>query len=100
MPVSIKKETLTDSLESIEIWSELANYSLMQKQDIPGYSMHRILQEVIRKELQNDSQWAQYVLELLYAAYDFKYGDIDSHKIFYRLTPHVEAFLGACASSF
>ena len=92
------KEALSNSIKADKIWAKLRNHSLLLKQDVPGYSMHRILQEVIRKELQNDSQWARYVLELLNAAYTFEYGDVDSHNSFLQLSPHVEAFLNTCTT--
>jgi len=94
------KEALLNSLEAVELWAELAKYSLLQAQDSQGYSMHRLLQEVVREKLksQDDLQWARCILGILRAAYDFEYGNIDSHNSFLQLSPHVEAFLGSCDS--
>ena len=96
------KEIFSDSLESCNIWAELVNYSLLQPQGERGYSMHRLLQEMLRKKLKDDSQWAQYVFELLCVTYDFKYDnldlDFDSHNRFLKLSLHVESFLDTCNS--
>ena len=93
------KEMLSNTPKVRKVWAMLVNYSLLRNQGEQRYSMHRILQEVIRKELQDDTQWAQYVLILLYVAYDFDYGNVDSHNNFLQLSPHVEAFMRSCASS-
>lgn len=89
------REGLSNYLNARKIWGKLAKYSLLQKQDSKSYSMHRLLQEVVRNNLKGDSQWARCVLETLCNTYDFEYGNVDSHNNFLRLSPHVEAFINA-----
>ena len=90
------KETLSNSIETDKIWAKLRNYSLLQKQDASGYSMHRLLQKVIRKELQSDTQWARHVLDVLHAAYRIEYGTVDTHNSFIQISPHIEVCIGVC----
>jgi tetratricopeptide (TPR) repeat protein len=88
------KEMMADRLDRNYIWNQLTRYSLLNKQeDGKGYSMHRLLQEVVRNKIGNELQWAQCCLSLFGKAYNFKYGDIESHNRFLDLTPHVEVFL-------
>jgi tetratricopeptide (TPR) repeat protein len=90
------KEKFTDHLNRNAIWSQLTRYSLLKKQgNLQSYSMHILLQEVVRNKINSELQWAQCCLSLFYKSYDFKYGDAKKHNCFLRLTPHVEAFLNA-----
>ncbi|MCL2284361.1 MAG: FxSxx-COOH system tetratricopeptide repeat protein [Fibromonadales bacterium] len=93
LPSPLKK-MMADRLKRNDIYSQLTRYSLLKKQeDGKGYSMHRLLQEIVRNKIGNDLQWAQYCLSLFRKSYNFEYGNIESHNCFSRLTPHVEAFL-------
>lgn len=97
------KEEIGDERKSIELWSELTKYSLLEKNsDRKCYSIHRLLQEVVRYELkrQGESQWMEYCLELLVRVFQFEDENIDSYKEFQRLVPHVEAFLGYVEEKF
>ena len=92
-------DQLSDDLTAIDLWKELTRYSLLQKQgDAQNYSMHRLLQEVIRRQIGEDRQWAQCCLKLFLEVFDFKYGNIPSHNQFIKILPHVEAFLGSAVS--
>jgi len=89
-------EVITDEDEMIDVWQELTQYSLLKKQDDgKGYTMHRLLQEVVRNKIKNDQQWAVCCLNIFVKTYNFIYGDVASHNNFMKLTPHVEAFLNA-----
>jgi len=91
MPLS---EALKNRLIGNEAWRQLTQYSLLKRQDDGnGYSMHRLLQEVVRNKIGLDKQWALSCLSLFRKIYYFEYGDIVSRDSFISLTPHVEAFL-------
>ncbi|MDR2579423.1 MAG: toll/interleukin-1 receptor domain-containing protein [Fibromonadaceae bacterium] len=93
------KEMMADRLKRNDVWSQLTRYSLLKKQeDGKGYSMHRLLQEIVWNKISNDLQWMQYCLPLFRKSYDFEYGNIESHNRFLRLAPHVEAFLNVATS--
>jgi len=88
------KEALQDGLKSNKVWRQLTKYSLLKKQaDGNGYSMHRLLQEVVRDKIEHNQQWMLHCLSLFYETYDFEYGDIESHNRFLKQTPHVELCL-------
>jgi tetratricopeptide (TPR) repeat protein len=88
------KEMMVDNLKKNDVWGQLTRYSLLKKQgNEKGYSMHRLLQEIVRDKIGNELQWAQVCLSIFRKSYDFEYGDIESHNRFLNLTPHVEAFL-------
>ncbi|MDR2999709.1 MAG: tetratricopeptide repeat protein [Fibromonadaceae bacterium] len=88
------REMMADRLDRNDIWNQLTRYSLLNKQEGgKGYSMHRLLQEIMRNKIGNELQWAQCCLSLFRKAYDFEYGNIGSHNRFLDLTPHVEVFL-------
>jgi tetratricopeptide (TPR) repeat protein len=85
---------LSDDLTAISVWKELTKYSLLQKQgDTQNYSMHRLLQEVVREKISADSTWAQCCQKLLQKTFKFDYGSVPSHKKFIKLLPHMETFL-------
>jgi tetratricopeptide (TPR) repeat protein len=87
-------EKFSEHLERNNIWSQLTRYSLLKKQDDgEGYSIHRLLQGVVRHKINSEPQWAQCCLSLFYKSYDFKYGDIESQNYFSKLTLHMEHFL-------
>ena len=98
-------EKISDMLESNKIWRELTRYSLLQQsksedsknqediQDRKSYSMHRLLQEIVRNKIKNEPQWSKCCLSLFYKVYDFEYGNIPAQNRFMKLTPHVKAFL-------
>ncbi|MCL2399666.1 MAG: tetratricopeptide repeat protein, partial [Defluviitaleaceae bacterium] len=87
-------EALQNGLENNKIWRQLTKYSLLKKQeDGNGYSMHRLLQEVVRDKIEHDQLWMLCCLSLFYKTYDFEYGDIESHNRFLKQTPHVESCL-------
>jgi len=84
------REKAVDSLGFNKVIRPLINYSLLSREG-RGYSMHRLLQEVIREKLQDEPDYRQYCLNLFYEAYGFDYGCIDQ---FMNYTSHVEALLG------
>lgn len=85
---------LANDLHAIKVWKELTRFSLLHKQDDKqSYSMHRLLQEVVRKKIDIDSQWAHCCLMIFINTFDFQYGELPSHHQFIRQLPHVEALL-------
>jgi tetratricopeptide (TPR) repeat protein len=93
LPELLKNE-MSDPRNSGKLWKELTRYSLLKKQDDgKGYSMHRLLQEVVRERLGSDPSWAARCLALFAKNFDFEYGNTTSHSHFLQLSPHVEAFL-------
>jgi len=87
-------DSMQNGLKSNKVWKQLTRYSLLKKQeDEKGYSMHRLLQKVVRSTVENEQQWALCCLSLFTKTYDFIYGDVESQAQFLKLTPHVEAFL-------
>jgi len=89
------KDAMQNGLARKRAWRQLTQYSLLKKQDDgKGYSMHRLLQEVVRSGMAREQKWpALCCLCLFGKIYKFTFGDVDSHNQFARLTPHVEAFL-------
>ena len=87
-------EMMSDRLAAGEVWKQLTRYSLLEKQeDGKGYSMHRLLQEIVRNKINHEPQWAQCCLSLFRKVYNFEFGNIASQNQFLQLTTHVEAFL-------
>ena len=84
------KEHFSNKLKNKKIWKELMQYSLLKKQKSDEYSMHRLLQEVIRDRIKEDQSWAKYSLLILLDIYKFSYDDQDS---FIRNSTHAEAFV-------
>ncbi|MDR2579425.1 MAG: tetratricopeptide repeat protein [Fibromonadaceae bacterium] len=94
------REIMADRLKRNDVWSQLIRNSFLKKQENgKGYSMHRLLQEIVRNKIGNDSQWAQCCLSLFYKSYRFEYGDIEVQNRFLRLTPHVETLLNLTVST-
>jgi len=90
---------LADPLAANKVWRELSRYSLLEtRDDEQGYAIHRLLQEVVRRKIDGDPQWARCWLAVFGNVFNFKYGDPDSHARFKQLFPHVEAFLQAANS--
>ena len=91
---------LADALTEKDVWRELTRYSLLESRDgEAGYSMHRLLQEVVRGRIGGDTQWARCCLMIFSKTFDFEYGNTVSHNSFLQLLPHVEAFLDCAASA-
>ena len=97
------KDTISNELTSNKIWTSLTQYSLLEKQGTQGYSMHRLLQEVIRHNIDSDPQWARYCLGTLYISYLFMqylpfFSMVKDHigdaveRSFISYIPHIEAF--------
>ena len=86
-------EAMSDNISGNDVWLELIRYSLLKKQDDGNYSMHRLLQEVVRNKTIHDQQWMLCWLSIFCDIYKFEYGNIASHQQFTKLTLHVEAFL-------
>lgn len=85
-----------------EIMKELTRYSLLKKEnqgDSPNYSMHRLLQEVVRNKINHEQLWAQHCLKIFMKIYKFDYGNITSRSQFLVLTPHLEALLNVSFST-
>jgi len=91
-------EIMENELERDDVWTQLTQYSLLEEQEDGSYTMHRLLQEIVRDEIKNDPQWALTWLNLFDEIYHFEYGDIDSHELFLYLSPHVQAFTSNAAT--
>jgi len=91
------REVLQAPAESRKPWAELTKFSLLKRQEGEenkrGYAMHRLLQEVVRGKAAGEQTWADCLLCLFGDIYNFKYGDVESHSRFMKLSSHVEAFL-------
>lgn len=86
------KEQMSEVLTANKVWKELTKYSLLEKKsDKKDYSMHRLLQEVVRNKLSNESKWIQICLRIFCKIYKFEYGNLVSQNQFIKWTPHVEA---------
>ena len=85
-------EAMQSEVKRNKVWTQLTKYSLLEEQEDGSYTMHRLLQEIVRDEIKNDPQWALTWLGLFVKIYDFKYGNINSHQLFLYLSPHVQAF--------
>jgi len=83
------KEALSNDMDSDEVWSALTKYSLLEKDDSQNYSMHRLLQEVVRNNLHGDQTWALCCLEILHKNYKFDYDKLEQFSYY---LPHVTAF--------
>ena len=81
---------LSSKIKTNKIWSELTKYSLLEKQGESTYSMHRLLQEVVRDKLKCTPQWAKYCLAILCKIYEFTY---EAQVPFILLLPHVDSFV-------
>ena len=75
---------LEDALET------LRKYALIKKEE-NNISMHRLLQEVIQEQLAGDATWIAYCLAIIHKLYDYEHGNIDSQKLFARVSPHATA---------
>ena len=95
-------EVVNDEIEMIDVWQELTQYSLLKKQinekGEESYTMHRLLQEVVKNKISENQQWALCCLDIFRKTYTFEFGNVTSHNNFMKLTPHVEAFLNASKS--
>ena len=89
LPPALQKG-FSNLLKANEIWGKLTQYSLLEKQGEQGYSIHRILQEVVRNKIGDDPQWARCCVELLCNKYKFDYAN-QAHFLLYL--PHIEAFV-------
>ena len=100
LPTLLQK-SISNKLSENKVWRELSRYSLLEPQeDQSGYSIHRLLQAVIRRHIGTDQQWLRCCLAVFSTAFDFQYGNVQSHQKFKRLLPHIEAFLGHAAVCF
>ena len=92
-------DEMSHELKCNKVWSKLTEYSLMEKQDDgQGYSMHRLLQEVVRNKLVHEPLGAIVCLAIFEKAYTFEYGNVESHHEFLKNTPHVEALLSVAGT--
>jgi len=78
-------------------WRKLTRYSLLKKQVTEKrethYTMHRLLQDVVRNKIKDDQQWMLCCLDIFEKTYDFDYWNSSSIDDFVKLIPHVETFL-------
>jgi len=89
------QEIVKNRLTFNNAWRQLTRYSLIKRQDDrEGYAMHRLVQEIVRRRVGDDGQWALCWLGVFYQVYKLEFGNVESHDAFMKLTPHVEAFLG------
>ena len=92
LPKSLK-EMMADRFSEKQVWEQLTRYSLLKKQDDGQmYTMHRLLQEIVRGRVGNDEQWGLCCLDIFIKIFRFTYDDITSYQMALKLFPHLEAF--------
>ncbi|MDR2712895.1 MAG: tetratricopeptide repeat protein [Clostridiales bacterium] len=79
---------LADKLSLINTVLELTRYSLVQKKE-GLLSLHRLVQEVVRDGLAEDTQWLSCCLDLAYAVFEYEWGNKQSMDAFSQNTPHI-----------
>ena len=94
-------ESMRTVVQRNRVWSELTKYSLLREEDgWNSFSMHRLLQEVIRNQLKAEPQWVHCCLAIFENIYEYDNGNVASRDQFIRLTPHVEALVSHAISGF
>jgi len=86
LPIPLKDDII-HGIKCNKVVSELTKYSLMIKKDKSLY-MHRLLQEVIRRQLSDDAQWILCCLSIMAEVYEYQYGNVTSNQLFFKNTPH------------
>jgi tetratricopeptide (TPR) repeat protein len=85
-------ETVTDEVIFNEMLTELDTYSLIRRKDDELWSIHRLLQEVVRESLnQERAGWANSVMELLRQVYNFDYYQLKTWEKSGQLISHMQA---------
>ena len=79
------KSLIQDNLERLELVKTLTRYSLMKTKDGVYFSMHRLLQEVIR----DSSLYVVCCVDMLKSVFDYEYGNSERMKTFAENVPHV-----------
>ena len=69
---------IINTLTKDKIISELTKFSLLVKNTHNNLSMHRLLQEVVRKQQGEDIQWLIYCLRMISSSINYVHGSIDS----------------------
>lgn len=84
-------EAVADEIVFNKILTELDTYSLIRRNDDELWSIHGLLQEVVRESLDQDRVgWAESVMELLYRVYDFDYYQPKTWEKAGQLIPHIQ----------
>lgn len=95
-------EPLCNDLHTIirtnSIVTELRKYHLTTG-DGSYITIHKLVQEVVRNKIADDSQWLQLCLLIFKKLYHLEYANLNSHNEFALLTPHVESFLCNASTS-
>ncbi len=89
LPEPLKNE-IDNRLKQNKIVSELAKYSLIAIKD-NKINIHRLLQEVIRKSIQGNTQWLHYCFEMVEKTSDYD----NSRAKFLKDVPHTISVLDA-----
>ena len=93
LPTCLRESMLT-KIKKNRVWNELTKYSLLYRDaEKDSFSMHRLLQEVVRDKCSDNPQWVQHCLAILNEVYFFEYGNVATQNQFVKLTPHVDALL-------
>jgi tetratricopeptide (TPR) repeat protein len=77
--------------------SELRRYSLLREKD-GLLSIHRLVQEVVRDGLANNTQWIACCLNVAYSVFKYTWGDKQSMDAFAQNAPHVLSIAGYAGS--
>ncbi|HEX3045013.1 MAG TPA: tetratricopeptide repeat protein [Bacillota bacterium] len=87
-------EAITDDIIFNEMLMELETYSLIQRDNDEFWSIHRLLQEVVRESLDPEhAGWAETVMNLLNQVYDFDYNQLTTWKKTGLIIPHMQAIV-------
>ena len=85
-------EAVIDEVIFNEMLTELNTYSLIRRNEDGCWSIHRLLQEVVRESLnQEQVGWANSVIKLLDQVYDFDYNQQKTWEKSRQLIPHMQA---------
>jgi tetratricopeptide (TPR) repeat protein len=90
LPDELKKD-VQNEIDFTEIKKELKAYSLVKIDDNGRISMHRLLQGVVRKRLEEEQdKWVKYCMFVLNKHYFNDFSTADSRMRFTSLAPHIE----------
>ena len=81
-----------DKLSHIDIIGKLENYSIISKRrenDEALLTIHRLVQTVLKDNLNEDTQWLSYCLDMATAVFHYQFGDKQSFDQFSTTLPHV-----------
>ncbi|MDR0459292.1 MAG: tetratricopeptide repeat protein [Coriobacteriales bacterium] len=91
LPEKLQSELCSDEFLQDELLDELRHYSLIslkRENNDPLISIHRLVQQVVRKELGAGSEWLEFALNTSNAGYTYETVDVESASSFRLQLPH------------